>query len=820
MSSPTSMSRPYSGYEDLSLFDNEPEPASQSSPTVAHARQDSHPSSISYPNDWTSSSSPPAQSTDPWQSHPLASHTSHQPGPSGPSDPTSPPGTGRTSSLASLSASSSRPVPSPGASVSRTTTTTTATSPSDGTLVLGVAVVDFNHLIGPTVEFAYPPTLQLALQDDEALGRLLPFLALPDGAHLSEEDYSYFHCTYKPSDPVDPISDVPTNTTLFGISCNRQLASSDLLRRPSDVTRSMVQKAVIVIASQPVFGPIRDKLGVVTRAYFAQRDFTQTDILEDFYTSLEDSLEGKASESAIYMGTSLRELIHKFRHRTLVLLKLLMLQKRVLLYGYPVEMLCTYQYSLVSLMPGLLLSLRDSGSPELDYRTKRARPTSLKSSDRESLLRYMGLPLHLFGKDAFFQPYLPLQQIEMLHAPSWLAGTTNQIVTQQKDCKYDVLVNIETMTFEFTDPKIDRMVALTPSDRRWMDDVVKTVEETWDVPEEQRGSFRGSDDDLRSRFEEYICAALASLKYAEFLAKSRAADIGITGVGGDGNVLQPFSEQWLGAFRKTKAFELWDACTDPVLFDICEPRHPCEGKPSMVSDFGLRITEGLHDLKLEESLAPTREALSSAIAAGSSSLFKAFDGVRNEVATRMQEAEKARRERQAAGAGANSPSPSASSSQTDNGNGGNPQLANISATVGGIGRGIGSFFGSRVASFRGYSSSTGMGSGAAAGAGGGAASSGKGEKVPDSPKGLRPISLSSSASSGSLKLSSSAGAGSTANPGPATAGPGGPGSAGMTGLGITSPKTSPKVSTGGVDPPRGLRPMTLAAGRSLSGSGR
>lgn len=233
MSSPTSMSRPYSGYEDLSLSDNEPEPASQSSPTVAHARQDSHPSSISYPNDWTSSSSPPAQSTDPWQSHPLASHTSHQPGPSGPSDPTSPPGTGRTSSLASLSASSSRPVPSPGASVSRTTTTTTATSPSDGTLVLGVAVVDFNHLvcpmfpcptcadllqplvwmaflllapcstfglngsrtrawansiqIGPTVEFAYPPTLQLALQDDEALGRLLPFLALPDGAHLVSE---------------------------------------------------------------------------------------------------------------------------------------------------------------------------------------------------------------------------------------------------------------------------------------------------------------------------------------------------------------------------------------------------------------------------------------------------------------------------------------------------------------------------------------------------------------------------------------------------------------------------------------------------------
>lgn len=27
---------------------------------------------------------------------------------------------------------------------------------------------------------------------DEQFARLLPFLALPDGAHLSEEDYSYF----------------------------------------------------------------------------------------------------------------------------------------------------------------------------------------------------------------------------------------------------------------------------------------------------------------------------------------------------------------------------------------------------------------------------------------------------------------------------------------------------------------------------------------------------------------------------------------------------------------------------------------------------
>lgn len=93
-------------------------------------------------------------------------------------------------------------------------------------------------------------------------------------------------------------------TELIHPRCNRQIAAADLLRKGSDVTRSMVQKAVIVLASQPVFGPVRDRLGVVTRAFFAQRDFGNTQILEDFYESLNASLEGKAGENAIYMGES------------------------------------------------------------------------------------------------------------------------------------------------------------------------------------------------------------------------------------------------------------------------------------------------------------------------------------------------------------------------------------------------------------------------------------------------------------------------------------------------------------------------------------
>ena len=94
-----------------------------------------------------------------------------------------------------------------------------------------------------------------------------------------------------------------------------------MLVKTDDITRSTVQKAVVVLASKPVFGPIRlagtptglytlrslqllcrDKLGVVTRAFFNQRDFSETDILVQFYERLEGSLRTQLTESGLYMG--------------------------------------------------------------------------------------------------------------------------------------------------------------------------------------------------------------------------------------------------------------------------------------------------------------------------------------------------------------------------------------------------------------------------------------------------------------------------------------------------------------------------------------
>lgn len=42
-----------------------------------------------------------------------------------------------------------------------------------------------------------------------------------------------------------------------------------------------------------------------------------------------------------------------------------------------------------------------------------------------------------------------------------------------------LIKKIENVSFDFADPRTERMVSLTAADRKWMDDIVHTVEETW-----------------------------------------------------------------------------------------------------------------------------------------------------------------------------------------------------------------------------------------------------------------------------------------------------------------------------------------------------
>lgn len=141
--------------------------------------------------------------------------------------------------------------------------------------------------------------------------------------YRSIEDYSYFTLRHEATES-QPV------TSLFGISCTRQMDAADLIKRPPDVTRSTVQKAVVVICDTPqYFTSLREKLGFVTKAWFAQKDFSDLELLKDFQKSLARSFRDQDDERDQFFGLSLREIIHQFKWQTLVLFKCLLLQPKV-----------------------------------------------------------------------------------------------------------------------------------------------------------------------------------------------------------------------------------------------------------------------------------------------------------------------------------------------------------------------------------------------------------------------------------------------------------------------------------------------------------
>lgn len=149
----------------------------------------------------------------------------------------------------------------------------------------------------------------------------------------------------------------------------------------------------------------------------------------------------------------------------------------------------------------------------------------------------------------------------------------------------------------------------------------------WDTADR----FHGSDDDLRQRFELYIQSALSAVKLADFQATCKNGDVIVSGM--DRDPLADFSRLWLEGFRTTPAYILWRDSTDPVLFDLFEPKHPCDESVNAVSDLGLRLTgasvakelmtEGLHDMN--EQFAPARQAVTSALTSGSATFMRAIN---------------------------------------------------------------------------------------------------------------------------------------------------------------------------------------------------
>jgi hypothetical protein len=174
---------------------------------------------------------------------------------------------------------------------------------------------------------------------------------------------------------------------------------------------------------------------------------------------------------------------------------------------------------------------------------------------------------------------------------------------------------------------------LTAADRRWVDFLTQTINETWDPahPEQPKThGYVGSEEFIRLQFEEYLLALLASTNHRQHvqpLSPGKAAEAKNKGqsTDGEGDPTLDFNTDFVAHWQTTRNYALFHRLTsDALLFSIVEPRHPYAGGLT-IDDIQRRLAQQVSELHLDERVREGREALNKTLASGQKKVSSAFN---------------------------------------------------------------------------------------------------------------------------------------------------------------------------------------------------
>eukprot|EP01135_Chromosphaera_perkinsii_P003047 Nk52_evm29s233 gene=Nk52_evmTU29s233 len=528
-------------------------------------------------------------------------------------------------------------------------------SDTSSSFICHVLLIDFHHTKGPLVEYAYPP---LAASEAETGGEgssgiklppgwaFLPFLCLPDGAHKQKSDCTYFvlpnrvEKEAKGKEAVDVFGD-----TVYGVAVHQQMGSEELLTRSSEVTRNHVQKSVCVLCRLPLFALLKARLEVCTDAFFAQRDFSKSGLLQEFYESLCHSFSATPpSLSMLYMDIPIREWVLRFRHKLLSLVKLLLLEKRVVVFGSDrIGDIGGLIVGLLSLFPGMLeegllfLHGKKSGDKLVSQsHCSSFAPLNREEQERLERNRICGLPFLLFSKEYVLHPYLCLQHLDVLKDKgtlSYLIGASNSLFRQSDISGADVIVMVDTGELIIEDPSIKEAISLSVADWRFIDTLIKQVQledEEFGEGNESSNEFEHGDAWVRGQFEQYFLGLIGSgllhrktrpniedpkesqrrkssyereaqafertMEEAErqIEQEQKEEKEEVAREMEERNNILEYGKGFVNEWLLTRNYHRWTAIADPLVVggDI-SGKHPCAGSLQL-GDIGIRLTNEFH----------------------------------------------------------------------------------------------------------------------------------------------------------------------------------------------------------------------------------
>jgi len=308
--------------------------------------------------------------------------------------------------------------------------------PSLQSPILLIALISFHHKKGSILEYSFPPkelihkspNISYLIENKntsvekfvEDLFQKLTYICLPDGIHCTKSDTQFFI-----------IQDY--NYPLYGISCYEQIKSErdDTIEN----TRHFIQKSLCILSIIPLYSPLYAKLSVTLETFFNQTSLKDKNIIKDLYQNffLDGETNFRLDEMNFVFAT--RKLMCFSKEKIFLIIKMILLEKKILIFSNISGNVCSFLYNLLAIIPGQILFNLKNGNDIKNY---------LKH------LKFYGLPLKIFHDNYKIYPLISLYEIDQIELEkdiNYIMGTTNQLIWNEsfENKKVDLMINIDKM---------------------------------------------------------------------------------------------------------------------------------------------------------------------------------------------------------------------------------------------------------------------------------------------------------------------------------------------------------------------------------------
>ena len=416
--------------------------------------------------------------------------------------------------------------------------------------ILYIGVVSFNQKKGAIIEFIYPEKNDL-LSNEETLNYLkslclnkndtpesiidninnqLTYLCMPDGVHSLSIDTQYFL--------IQNFKHI-----LYGISCYQQIQVTQIMKEDEqENTRECVQKAMCIVTKVPLFSQMISKLNVTMSAYFNQNSLKDKTIIKELYTNFELNKYKNLNVNEITENFSIKKLLFLLKDKIFEIIKLLLLEKKILIFSHISHNVCSFIFSLLSLFPGNSFFNLDK-----NY--------SNNSNDYYKCYSPFGFPLKFLNSNSKIYSLLSLYDVENIEGKnikSFLCGTTNQLFLNYKKLEYDCLINIDEGKIVYNKNLKKNKLKISKCEKEIYKKILESINlnqnnfefkyellnnnnkknnikennnnNNENVDENNFNDFKTSDDYLRNLFKSYFMDFLADISLINHISKEISLD--------------------------------------------------------------------------------------------------------------------------------------------------------------------------------------------------------------------------------------------------------------------------------------------------------